>query len=47
MQVVFAFAFAFADDSRFSWCCGSWSFHEATEFMAHEIPMVIPLILKD
>ena len=31
----------------FSWCCSSWSFHEATEFMAHEKPMVIPLILKD
>ena len=25
----------------------SWSFHEATEFMAHEKPMVIPLMLKD
>ena len=31
----------------FSWCCSSWSFHEATEFMAHEKPMVIPLMLKD
>ena len=31
----------------FSWCCSSWSFHGATEFMAHEKPMVIPLILKD
>ena len=31
----------------FSWCCSSWSFHEATEFMAHEKPTVIPLILKD
>ena len=31
----------------FSWCCSSWSFHEASEFMAHEKPMVIPLPLKD
>ena len=31
----------------FSWCCSSWSFHEATEFMAHEKPMVFPLMLKD
>ena len=31
----------------FSWCCSSWSFHEATEFMAHQKPMVIPLLLKD
>ena len=30
----------------FSWCCSSWSFHEATEFMAHEKPMVISLMLK-
>ena len=29
----------------FSW--RSWSFHEATEFVAHEKPMVIPLMLKD
>ena len=31
----------------FSRCCSSWSFHEVTEFMAHEKPMVIPLMLKD
>ena len=31
----------------FSWCCISWSFHEATEFMPHEKPMVFPLMLKD
>ena len=31
----------------FSSCCSSWSFHEATEFMATEKPMVIPLMLKD
>ena len=23
----------------FSWCCSSWSFHEATGFMAREKPM--------
>ena len=30
----------------FLWCCSSWSFHEATEFMAHEKPMVIPINIE-
>ena len=33
-------------EEGFSWCCSSWYFHEATEFKAHEKPMVISIDIE-
>ena len=54
MKILGCFSWPFNDNENamnykegFWWCCSSWSVHEATEFMAHENPMVIPFMVKD
>ena len=51
MKIFGCFSWPFNDientmnfEEGFSWCCSSWSFHEATEFMVLDKPMVIPLL---